>query len=89
MAVKRSPVGEYYIVMVLDKPLLSIGKTHDGASVGIDFWLKRNMTMSDGMAEKNPLVSSLVVVGELCYPKRSLIVGKRRRRLFSLLMPWC
>lgn len=54
LTVKRSPLGEYFIIMVLDKAPASLGKTHNGASVGIDFGLKTYMTMSDGATVKNP-----------------------------------
>lgn len=54
LTVKRSPLGEYFIIMVLDKAHVSLGKTHNGASVGIDFGLKTYMTMSDGTTVKNP-----------------------------------
>lgn len=54
LTVKRSPLGEYFIIMVLDKAPASLGKTHNGASVGIDFGLKTYMTMSDGTTVKNP-----------------------------------
>lgn len=54
LTVKRSSLGEYFIIMVLDKAPASLGKTHNGASVGIDFGLKTYMTMSDGTTVKNP-----------------------------------
>lgn len=53
LTVKRSPLGEYFIIMVLDKAPVSLGKTHNGASVGIDFGLKTYMTMSDGTTVEN------------------------------------
>lgn len=54
LTVKRSPLGEYYVVMVLDKAPVGIRKTHNGASVGIDFGLKKYMTLSDGQTVDNP-----------------------------------
>lgn len=54
LTVKRSPLGEYFVIMVLDKDPASLGKTHNGASVGIDFGLKTYMTMSDGTTVTNP-----------------------------------
>ena len=54
LTIKRSPLGEYFVIMVLDKAPASLGKTHNGASVGIDFGLKTYMTMSDGMTVTNP-----------------------------------
>ena len=54
ITVKRNHLGEFFIVMVLDQSPQSIGKTHNGASVGIDFGLKTYMTLSDGTEIKNP-----------------------------------
>lgn len=54
LTVKRSPLGEYYVVMVLYKAPVGIRKTHNGASVGIDFGLKKYMTLSDGQTVDNP-----------------------------------
>ena len=54
LTVKRSHIGEFFIIMVLDQSPQSIGKTHDGASVGIDFGLKKYMTLSDGRTVGNP-----------------------------------
>ena len=51
---KRSPLGEYYIIITTDAVGKTYGKTHNGASVGIDFGLKTYMTMSDGNIVKNP-----------------------------------
>ena len=54
LIIKRSHIGEFYIVMVFNKPSQFIGKTHNGASVGIDFGLKQYLTLSDGTTYKNP-----------------------------------
>ncbi len=54
LTVKRSHLGEFFIVMVLDKAPVCIRKTHNGASVGIDFGLKKYMTLSDGTTVDNP-----------------------------------
>lgn len=54
LTVKRNHIGEFFIVMVLDQSHQSIGKTHTGASVGIDFGLKKYMTLSDGTTVDNP-----------------------------------
>ena len=72
LTVKRNRLGEYFIVMVLDKSAQPIGKTHDGASVGIDFGLKTYMTLSDGMVVENPL-----------YLKGALLELRRRSRNLS------
>ena len=52
--VKRNNIGEFFIIIVLDKPHQSIEKSHNGASVGIDFGLKKYMTLSDGTVVNNP-----------------------------------
>ena len=48
LSVKRTPMGEYYIVIVTDANAKPYRKTHDGASVGVDFGLKTYMTLSTG-----------------------------------------
>lgn len=72
LTIKRSRIGEYYIVLVLNKVPVNIGKTHNGASVGIDFGLKTYMTLSDGVTIKNPQ-----------FHKRGLTLLKSRSRKFS------
>lgn len=54
VSVKRNKLGEYFIVLCLDKEAEPYGKSHDGASVGIDFGLKKYMTLSDGREIDNP-----------------------------------
>ena len=54
VAFKRSPLGEYYLIIVTDANPKTYGKSHNGASVGIDFGLKTYMTMSDGSTVENP-----------------------------------
>lgn len=54
LSVKRSPLGDYYICVLTDAESRRYGKTHDGASVGIDFGLKTYMTLSDGQVVDNP-----------------------------------
>jgi len=51
---KRNNLGEYYVVIVTDLKAKAIGKSHNGASVGIDFGLKTYMTLSDGSRVQNP-----------------------------------
>lgn len=53
--VKRSRVNEYYVVIVTDANPKTYRKTHNGASVGIDFGLKMYLTISDGSEYSNPL----------------------------------
>ena len=54
LSIKRSPLGEYYLCVVTDADAKRCGKTHDGASVGIDFGLKTYLTLSDGTVVENP-----------------------------------
>lgn len=62
LTIKRNHLGEYFIILCIDMEVDRYGKTHDGASVGIDFGLKKYMTMSDGIEIDNPqfLKSDLV-----------------------------
>ena len=55
--IKRSRLGEYYLYVVTDAVAgsLSHGKSHNGASVGMDFGLKTYLTLSDGTRIENPL----------------------------------
>lgn len=71
LTIKRNHIGEYFIVMCIDREIEKYEKTHDGASVGIDFGLKKYMTLSDGTEIDNPqfLKSDL---GELRRKSRNL-----------------
>lgn len=51
---KRSRLGEYYLIIITDAEPKIYEKTHNGASVGIDFGLKTYMVMSDGTTVKHP-----------------------------------
>lgn len=55
--IKRSRLGEYYLYVVTDAVAgsCSHGKSHKGASVGMDFGLKTYLTLSDGTRIDNPL----------------------------------
>ena len=55
VTIKRTPIGEYYLIIVTDANPKQYRKTHNGASVGIDFGLKTYLYMSDGSTTKNPL----------------------------------
>lgn len=55
LIVKRSCSGDFYIIVVLDRKVSPIAKTRNGASVGIDFGLKKYLTLSDGTIIDNPL----------------------------------
>jgi putative transposase len=54
---KRDKLGDFYLIITSEEDVRnkSYGKTHDGASVGIDFGLKQYLTMSDGNVENAPL----------------------------------
>lgn len=56
ISIKRSKLGEYWLILVTDAEPKAYGKTHDGASVGIDFGLKTYMTLSDGTKVDNPQI---------------------------------
>jgi len=47
--------ARWFIAIVTDAPIPSYGKTHTGASAGVDFGLKTFMTLSDGNRIKAPL----------------------------------
>lgn len=53
--IERSKIGEYYLIIITDANPKIYRKTHNGASVGIDFGLKTYLTMSDGSEYSNPL----------------------------------
>ena len=56
ISVKRSSLGEYYVFIITDYVTHNTyTKTHDGASVGVDFGLKTYLTLSDGSKVNNPL----------------------------------
>ena len=46
--IRRNPSGKYSLFLVTDASPEPYRKTHDGASVGIDFGLKHFLTLSDG-----------------------------------------
>ena len=71
--VKRSSLGEYYIVLSIEAEGKPIGKTHNGASVGIDFGLKTYMTLSNGKRIQSPR-----------FLKQGMNAKKKADRKFSL-----
>lgn len=86
----RSRLGEYYLYVLTDAVAVSraVGKSHKGASVGMDFGLKTYLTLSDGTRVENPqfLKSGL---GELHRKSRALsrrakASGHRRERCRDL-----
>ena len=52
--IKRSHLGDYYLYVVTDAVAKPCRKSHDGASVGMDFGLKTYLTLSDGTRIENP-----------------------------------
>lgn len=52
--IKRSHLNEYYICIITDATSTHYAKSHNGASIGIDFGLKTYMTLSDGTKISNP-----------------------------------
>lgn len=46
--------GDWFIIIVADTTTNKYGKTHTGASIGIDFGLKMFMTFSDGTEVQSP-----------------------------------
>lgn len=55
VAIKRTPLGEYFVYLFIEAKTETVGKTHNGASVGIDFGLKTYMTLSTGERIQSPL----------------------------------
>lgn len=72
VVLKRNRLGEYFILIVTDAKPQSYGKTLKGASVGIDFGLKKYLTLSDGTSYDNPQ-----------FMKKSLVELRRRSRNLS------
>ena len=80
--VKRSRVNEYYVVIVTDAKPKEYRKTHNGASVGIDFGLKTYLTMSDGSEYYNPqfLKSNLAEVKRKSHKLSKCKKGSNNRK---------
>lgn len=55
LRIRRSPLGEYYLYIITDAVASLVRKSHNGASVGMDFGLKTYLTLSDGTKIGNPL----------------------------------
>ena len=92
VTLKRNRLGEYFILIVTDAEPQSYGKTLKGASVGIDFGLKKYLTLSDGTAYDNPqfLKESLVELRRrsrnLSKCKKGSNNGERKRKELDRLM---
>lgn len=72
ISLKRNRLGEYFICIVTDAEPKKYGKSHNGASIGIDFGLKTYLTLSNGTRYDNPQ-----------YMKESLTELRRRSRNLS------
>ena len=72
VVLKRNRLGEYFVLIVTDAEPSKYGKTLEGASVGIDFGLKKYLTLSDGTTYDNPQ-----------FLKESLAELRRRNRNLS------
>ena len=74
LRIRRSRLGEYYLHLVTDIVAKSYAhrKSHQGASVGMDFGLKTYLTLSDGTTVDNPL-----------YLKQGLSELRRKSRALS------
>ena len=81
ISIKRSNKGDFYLIVTTDAEPERRGKTHDGASVGIDFGLKTYMTLSDGRRVENPqfLKKGLSKVRKLSKSLSSKKKGSRNR----------
>ena len=53
--IKRNRIGDYFLLITTDASATPYRKSHNGASVGIDFGLKTFLTLSDGSRIENPL----------------------------------
>ena len=53
--IKRNHLNEFFIYITTDATASVYTKTHDGACVGIDFGMKKYLTLSDGNEFENPL----------------------------------
>ena len=88
--VKRETCNRYSIIITTDKEINTIGKTHNGASVGIDFGLKTYLTLSNGIEYKSPLFFNKYnkEIRNLNRRLSRAIRGSnnRKRRLFELQM---
>lgn len=54
LSVKKSPLGDYYLMIITDAEAKRYRKTHNGASVGVDFGMKTYLTLSNGQKISNP-----------------------------------
>ena len=52
--IKRNALGEYFIVITTDAEPAHYIKSHNGAGVGMDFGLKKYLTLSDGTSVDCP-----------------------------------
>ena len=88
LSVKRTPMGEYYIVIVTDANAKHYRKTHDGASVGVDFGLKTYMTLSTGERLTQPqyLKANLTELRKLSRNHSKKQKGSNNRKISRLAL---
>lgn len=86
--VKKETCNRYSVSIITDKEINTIRKTHNGASVGIDFGLKTYLTLSNGIKYKSPLFFNKYSkeIRNLSRRLSKAIKGSnnRKRRLFEL-----
>ena len=80
--------NRYHLFIVTDKKPDDIGKSHNGASIGIDFGLKQYLTLSDSKKYDNPLFFKkyikLIRLANNKVSKAKRGSNNRKRRLFEL-----
>lgn len=64
----RNKAGQYYIIFLTDHVSEPYRKSHNGASIGVDFGLKNYITISDGTIIDNPefFKKSLTEIRKVC-----------------------
>ena len=86
--IKREACGRYSITITTDKDVATKGKSHNGASVGIDFGLKTYLTLSDGDTYASPLFfnkySKKIKAANRKLSKAQKGSNNRKRRRFEL-----
>ena len=88
VSIKRTKLGEYFVRFYTDANAKKYGKTHKGASVGIDFGLKKYLTLSDGTTIDSPhfLQENVLKVGRLTRKVRNSKKGgnNQKRKIVEL-----
>ena len=78
---KLSPKGDWYLYIITDATPKSYTKSHNGASVGIDFGLKKYMTFSTGEKLQHPqfLKQDLKTLAKRAREHSKTAKGSKRR----------